>query len=133
MSSAAALHHSLVRLQAGRVHLVQGEEDEREDPRRPEEDVTKAAVPMLMLACYRNQCLHVFVRPALLAVAIHVTKSVQRGEGNATGLSNNTTWHFITRFPSCLLLIQTSSSPSFASCGTSSPTNSSPSPGSRLR
>uniref|UniRef100_G3PJK5 Glyceronephosphate O-acyltransferase 2 n=1 Tax=Gasterosteus aculeatus aculeatus TaxID=481459 RepID=G3PJK5_GASAC len=80
MSSAAALHHSLVRLQAGRVHLVQGEEDEREDPRRPEEDVTKAAVPMLMLACYRNQCLHVFVRPALLAVAIHVTKSVQRDE-----------------------------------------------------
>ncbi|XP_037305583.2 dihydroxyacetone phosphate acyltransferase-like [Pungitius pungitius] len=80
MSSAAALHHSLVRLQAGRVYLVQEEEGEREDPRRPEDDVIKAAVPMLMLASYRNQCLHVFVRPALLATAIHVTKSVQRDE-----------------------------------------------------
>ncbi|KAL6095701.1 gnpat [Pungitius sinensis] len=80
MSSAAALHHSLVRLQAGRVYLVQEEEDEREDPSRPEDDVIKVAVPMLMLASYRNQCLHVFVRPALLAIAIHVTKSVQRDE-----------------------------------------------------
>ncbi|KAL6095703.1 gnpat [Pungitius sinensis] len=78
MSSAAALHHSLVRLQAGRVYLVQEEEDKREDPSRPEDDVIKAAVPMLMLASYRNQCLHIFVRPALLAIAIHVTKTVQR-------------------------------------------------------
>ncbi|XP_062415568.1 dihydroxyacetone phosphate acyltransferase-like [Pungitius pungitius] len=80
MSSAAALHHSLVRLQAGRVYLVQEDEGEREDPSRPEDDMIKAAVPMLMLASYRNQCLHVFVRPALLATAIHVTKSVQRDE-----------------------------------------------------
>ncbi|KAM8831772.1 dihydroxyacetone phosphate acyltransferase isoform 2-T2 [Spinachia spinachia] len=80
MSSSAALHHSLVRLQAGRVYLAQEGEADREDPGRPKEYVIKAAVPMLMLSSYRNQCLHVFVRPALLAVAIHVTKSERRDE-----------------------------------------------------
>ncbi|KAM6906234.1 dihydroxyacetone phosphate acyltransferase [Lycodopsis pacificus] len=80
MSSAVALHHSIVRREAGRVYLVQEEERERERPINPEEDVIKAAVVVLMMAAYRNQSLHIFVRPALLATAIHVAKTAQRDE-----------------------------------------------------
>ncbi|XP_068564923.1 dihydroxyacetone phosphate acyltransferase [Cebidichthys violaceus] len=83
MSSAVALHHSIVRREAGRVYLVQEEEEEeleRKRPINPEEDVIKTAVAVLMMAAYRNQSLHIFVRPALLATAIHVAKTAQRDE-----------------------------------------------------
>lgn len=40
----------------------------------------RTAAGMLMLASYRNQCVHVFGRPAMLATAICVTMSTQRGE-----------------------------------------------------
>uniref|UniRef100_A0A8C6TZ81 Si:ch73-21k16.5 n=1 Tax=Neogobius melanostomus TaxID=47308 RepID=A0A8C6TZ81_9GOBI len=43
-----------------------------------EEEVNRTAVAMLMLASYRNQLLHIFLRSAMLATAIHVTKSTQR-------------------------------------------------------
>lgn len=81
MSSAMALHRSVVRHRAGRIHLVQEEEPARKRPISPEEGVMRIAAPVLMLASYRNQALHVFVRPALLATSIHITKSRQRGEG----------------------------------------------------
>uniref|UniRef100_A0A3B4UDI1 Dihydroxyacetone phosphate acyltransferase-like n=1 Tax=Seriola dumerili TaxID=41447 RepID=A0A3B4UDI1_SERDU len=80
MSSTVALHRSVVHHKAGRVYLVQEEETARKHPISPEEGVIKIAAAVLMLASYRNQALHVFVRPALLATAIHITKSTRRDE-----------------------------------------------------
>ncbi|XP_013867428.1 dihydroxyacetone phosphate acyltransferase [Austrofundulus limnaeus] len=80
LSSAAALHRSVLHRKAGRVHLVLEGEPERTRPVGPEEGVTRTAVAALMLAAYRNQSLHVFTRPALLATAVSVTKSTQRDE-----------------------------------------------------
>ncbi|XP_042359374.1 dihydroxyacetone phosphate acyltransferase [Plectropomus leopardus] len=83
MSSTVALHRSIVNHKAGRVYLVQEEERKRKHPISPEEDVIRTAAAVLMLASYRNQCLHVFMRPAMLATAIHVTKTTQRDELSA--------------------------------------------------
>lgn len=83
MSSTVDLHGSIVHRKAGRVYLVQEEQPERRRPIKPEEDVMRTAAAVLMLASYRNQCLHVFLRPALLATAMHVTKSTQRDELDA--------------------------------------------------
>lgn len=80
MSAAVALHRSVVQHKAGRVFLVREEEPARKHPINSEEGVMRTAAGMLMLASYRNQCVHVFVRPAMLATAICVTKSTQRGE-----------------------------------------------------
>ncbi|XP_030577859.1 dihydroxyacetone phosphate acyltransferase [Archocentrus centrarchus] len=80
MSSTMALHHSIVHHKAGRVYLVQEEEPAKQHPLSPEEDVMRTAPAMLMLVSYRNQALHVFVRPGMLATAIHITKSAQRDE-----------------------------------------------------
>ncbi|XP_069578972.1 dihydroxyacetone phosphate acyltransferase [Brachyistius frenatus] len=80
MSSTVALHHSIVHRKAGRVYLVQDEVPARKRPISPEEGVIRTAAAMLMLASYRNQSLHVFVRPAFLAMAMHITKSTQRDE-----------------------------------------------------
>uniref|UniRef100_A0A3Q1CSL7 Glyceronephosphate O-acyltransferase 2 n=1 Tax=Amphiprion ocellaris TaxID=80972 RepID=A0A3Q1CSL7_AMPOC len=49
--------------------------------RRPigsEDGVMRTAAAVLMLASYRNQALHVFVRPAMLAAALNVTRSRRR-------------------------------------------------------
>ncbi|XP_071335118.1 dihydroxyacetone phosphate acyltransferase [Trachinotus anak] len=78
MSSAVALHRSVVDHKAGRVYLVQDGEPARKHPISPEEGVMTIAAAVLMLASYRNQSLHIFVRPALLATAIHITKSTRR-------------------------------------------------------
>ncbi|TDH00307.1 hypothetical protein EPR50_G00187210 [Perca flavescens] len=80
MSSTVSLHRSVVHLKAGRVYLVQEEEPARKHPISPELDVIRAAAAVLMLASYRNQSLHIFVRPAMLATAIRVTKSARRDE-----------------------------------------------------
>ncbi|XP_060947003.1 dihydroxyacetone phosphate acyltransferase [Limanda limanda] len=80
MSSAVALHRSVVHLKAGRVYLVQEEEPARRHPISPQERVKRTASAVLMLASYRNQSLHVFVRPALVATALHITQSTQRDE-----------------------------------------------------
>ncbi|XP_071392727.1 dihydroxyacetone phosphate acyltransferase isoform X2 [Centroberyx affinis] len=80
MSSSMALHRSVVRRKAGRVHLVLEEEPAGKQPVSAEEGVVRKAVALLMVASYRNQALHVFVRPAMLAIAIHTTKSTQRDE-----------------------------------------------------
>lgn len=74
------MHRSVVQHKAGRVFLVREEEPARKHPISSEEGVMRTAAGMLMLASYRNQCVHVFVRPAMLATAICVTKSTQRGE-----------------------------------------------------
>ncbi|XP_041815042.1 dihydroxyacetone phosphate acyltransferase isoform X2 [Chelmon rostratus] len=80
MSSAAALHRAVVHRKAGRVYLVQEEEPARRHPIGPEEGVTRTAAAALMLASYRNQSVHVFVRPAMLAMAMRVTRATQRDE-----------------------------------------------------
>ncbi|XP_044024314.1 dihydroxyacetone phosphate acyltransferase isoform X2 [Siniperca chuatsi] len=80
MSSTVALHRSLVHRKAGRVYMLQEEEPARKCPISPEEGVIRTAAAMLMLASYRNQSLHVFVRPAMLATAIHITKTTRRDD-----------------------------------------------------
>lgn len=79
MSSAVDIHRSLVCCNAGSVRLVQEEKAERRRPASPEDGVMGTAASVLMLASYRNQCLHVFVRPAILAAAIHVTRATLSG------------------------------------------------------
>ncbi|XP_036942904.1 dihydroxyacetone phosphate acyltransferase isoform X1 [Acanthopagrus latus] len=80
MSSNMAIHRSVVHRKAGRVFLVQEDEPARKRPVSPEEGVAKMAAAMLMLASYRNQSVHVFLRPAMLAAAVRITKSTQRDE-----------------------------------------------------
>ncbi|XP_041832745.1 dihydroxyacetone phosphate acyltransferase [Melanotaenia boesemani] len=80
MSSTVVLHRSIVHRKAGRVYLVQEDEPERKHPLSPEEGVMRTATAVLMLVSYRNQALHVFVRPALLAMAMLITKSSQKDE-----------------------------------------------------
>lgn len=80
ISSAMTLHQSVVCRKAGRVYLVRNDEPERKHPITSEEDVMRTAAAFLMMASYRNQCLHVFVRPALLALSMSITKSTQRDE-----------------------------------------------------
>ena len=81
MSSTVALHGSVVNRKAGRVFLVQEEEPARNRPISPEEEMINTAAAVLMLASYRNMSLHIFVRPALLATALHITKTTQKGDG----------------------------------------------------
>ncbi|KAG1938404.1 dihydroxyacetone phosphate acyltransferase [Pimephales promelas] len=62
MSSSLTLHHSVVRCERGRVYLV--------EEAVQEEGVFRRAAAVLMCASYRNQAVHVFTRPAMVAVAI---------------------------------------------------------------
>uniref|UniRef100_A0A668A7K8 Si:ch73-21k16.5 n=1 Tax=Myripristis murdjan TaxID=586833 RepID=A0A668A7K8_9TELE len=80
MSSSMALHHSVVQHKRGRVHLVEEKDPAGNRPVSPEEGVLRRAAAVLMVASYRNQALHIFVRPALLVTAIHTTKSTHRDE-----------------------------------------------------
>lgn len=76
--SMMTLHRSILALKGERVCVVREEAPVRKHPITAEEEVNRTAVVMFMLASYRNQSLHVFLRPAMLATAIHVTKSTQR-------------------------------------------------------
>lgn len=67
MSSSVSLHHSVVRCERGRVCLV---EEEGPGPVTQEEGVFRRAAAVLMCASYRNQAVHVFTRPAMVAVAM---------------------------------------------------------------
>ncbi|XP_067098172.1 dihydroxyacetone phosphate acyltransferase [Osmerus mordax] len=78
MSSSMALHSTVVRCEGGRVHLVEEEGPAGNQPISPAEGVIRRAGPVLMVALYRNQAMHVFVRPAMLAVAIHTAQSTRR-------------------------------------------------------
>ncbi|CAN9507522.1 unnamed protein product [Ophioblennius macclurei] len=85
VSSSLSLHGGLVRVFEGRVHLAlqQGGTAEPGPPRctvTPEEELLSRAVVLLSCASYRNQLMHVFVRPALLAMAIHSASSTQKKE-----------------------------------------------------
>ncbi|KAK7133957.1 hypothetical protein R3I94_015723 [Phoxinus phoxinus] len=73
MSSSMTLHHSVVRCERGRVYLV---EEAGPGPVTQEEGMFRRAAAVLMCASYRNQAVHVFTRPAMVAVAI--TTAVSR-------------------------------------------------------
>lgn len=77
--SSLTLHHGLVRLSGGKVHLAFSEGDQA-GPVTPEERVLSRAVPLISCASYRNQVLHVFVRPALLATAVHTAATNNKQE-----------------------------------------------------
>lgn len=76
MSSSMALHHSIARSENGRVRLV---EEAGLGPVTQEEAVFRRASVVLMCASYRNQALHVFTRPALVAVAMTTAPSGIKG------------------------------------------------------
>lgn len=74
------LHHSIVARQGQRVLLVREDAPARKHPISSEEETNRTAAVVLMLASYRNQCLHVFLRPAILTTAMDVTQSTQKDE-----------------------------------------------------
>ncbi|XP_038129164.1 dihydroxyacetone phosphate acyltransferase isoform X1 [Cyprinodon tularosa] len=77
VSSSLSLHQGLVRISEGRVQLALDQAGGRVEPGLPQPAITpedallNQAVVILSCASYRNQALHVFIRPALLASAIH--------------------------------------------------------------
>lgn len=79
VSSSLALHHGLVRVSDGKVHLALIEGTEAV-PVPVEEQLLSRSVPVISCAAYRNQALHVFVRPALLATAVHTAATNNKQE-----------------------------------------------------
>ncbi|XP_070843672.1 dihydroxyacetone phosphate acyltransferase [Chaetodon trifascialis] len=77
VSSSLHLHRGLVRTCEGRVQLAleQGGQVGPGGTVAPEEELLSQAVVVLSCASYRNQALHVFLRPALLASALHAASS----------------------------------------------------------
>ncbi|XP_038582617.1 dihydroxyacetone phosphate acyltransferase isoform X1 [Micropterus salmoides] len=86
VSSSLSLHGSLVRICEGRVQLAVDQAGGQVGPGgahsiiTPEEELLSQAVIILSCASYRNQALHVFLRPALLASAIHTASSNNKQE-----------------------------------------------------
>ncbi|XP_054474323.1 dihydroxyacetone phosphate acyltransferase isoform X2 [Anoplopoma fimbria] len=85
VSSSLSLHRGLVRICEGKVQLAVEQVGPvvPAEPRStvtPEEKLLSQAVIVLSCASYRNQALHVFLRPALLASAIHTASSNQKQE-----------------------------------------------------
>uniref|UniRef100_A0A8C9YC28 Glyceronephosphate O-acyltransferase n=1 Tax=Sander lucioperca TaxID=283035 RepID=A0A8C9YC28_SANLU len=78
VSSSLTLHRGLVRICEDKVQLAV--EQGPHSSVAPEEELLSQAVILLSCASYRNQALHVFVRPALLALAIHTASSNQKQE-----------------------------------------------------
>eukprot|EP00063_Salmo_salar_P086921 XP_014061756.1 PREDICTED: dihydroxyacetone phosphate acyltransferase-like isoform X4 [Salmo salar] len=79
MASSMALHRSVIRCRRGRVTLLEEEEGPvGAGPFTTEEGVVRRARAVLMVAAYRNQALHVFIRPAMLALAVHTTQGSRR-------------------------------------------------------
>ncbi|XP_029352104.1 dihydroxyacetone phosphate acyltransferase isoform X2 [Echeneis naucrates] len=86
VSSSLSLHPGLVKISEGRVQLALelggdvGPKESRSADTTPEEELLSRAVIVLSCASYRNQALHVFLRPALLALAIHAAASTKKQE-----------------------------------------------------
>ncbi|XP_042306111.1 dihydroxyacetone phosphate acyltransferase isoform X2 [Sceloporus undulatus] len=74
--SGLALHSNIVSLVNGQVVL----NDKEMGPGAPEELVFKQALAILLCGSYRNQLLNVFVRPALVALALQMTHSSRKEE-----------------------------------------------------
>ncbi|XP_056284815.1 dihydroxyacetone phosphate acyltransferase isoform X2 [Pseudoliparis swirei] len=79
VSASLSLHRGLVRISEGKVQLaVEQGPEEPHSAAALEEKLLSKAVVVLSCASYRNQALHVFLRPALLASAIHAASSTQK-------------------------------------------------------
>ncbi|XP_060609762.2 dihydroxyacetone phosphate acyltransferase isoform X1 [Anolis sagrei] len=74
--SALALHSNIVSLVNGQVVL----NDKEMGPGAPEDIVFKQALAILLCGSYRNQLLNIFVRPALVALALEITHSSRKEE-----------------------------------------------------
>ncbi|XP_068198339.1 dihydroxyacetone phosphate acyltransferase [Antennarius striatus] len=97
VSSSLSLHRDLVRIDEDRVRLALEQDEEQAMPDQPdskaspEEELLKQAVVILSCTSYRNQGLHVFLRPALLASAIHsAASSVKQEVFNSFSFLRNT-------------------------------------------
>ncbi|XP_041814635.1 dihydroxyacetone phosphate acyltransferase isoform X2 [Chelmon rostratus] len=77
VSSSLHLHRGLLRICEGRVQLAleQGGQVGPGSTVTPEEALLSQAVVILSCASYRNQALHLFLRPALLASALNAASS----------------------------------------------------------
>lgn len=73
--SALALHSNVASIVNDHVVL----NDQGMEPNAPEELVFKKALSILLCGCYRNQLLNIFVRPALVALALQMTHSSRKG------------------------------------------------------
>ncbi|KAM6914953.1 dihydroxyacetone phosphate acyltransferase [Xenentodon cancila] len=86
VSASLSLHQGLVRISEGRVELALEQAGGQAGPAgprsaaAPEEALLNQAVIILSCASYRNQALHVFLRAALLASAIHTSSSNKKQE-----------------------------------------------------
>ncbi|XP_074541353.1 dihydroxyacetone phosphate acyltransferase isoform X2 [Halichoeres trimaculatus] len=82
VSSSLSLHRGLVKICEGRVQLAveQASVGGTQSTVTPEEELLSQAVVILSCISYRNQALHVFLRPALLASAIHTASSNNKQE-----------------------------------------------------
>ncbi|XP_048842263.1 dihydroxyacetone phosphate acyltransferase [Brienomyrus brachyistius] len=78
VASGLALHPNLVCAERGRVRLAT--EPKGTGARAPEEDLFNHAVTVLSCASYRNQVLHVFLRPALLAMAMEIAPTSRKDD-----------------------------------------------------
>ncbi|KAI2651739.1 Dihydroxyacetone phosphate acyltransferase [Labeo rohita] len=78
ISCSLALHRHLLSVSAGHVQLSVTDAPQVEAT--PEEAVFHRAVIVLSCASYRNQILHVFLRPALLAVAMQSASSNRKDD-----------------------------------------------------
>ncbi|MFT7803019.1 dihydroxyacetone phosphate acyltransferase [Arapaima gigas] len=76
VTSGLALHAGLVRVEGSRVQLIM----ESKEPGSPEERLFERAVAVLSCASYRNQILHVFLRPALLGMAMQMASTSRKDE-----------------------------------------------------
>ncbi|XP_041951125.1 dihydroxyacetone phosphate acyltransferase [Alosa sapidissima] len=79
VSSSLSLHRNLVSVSGGQVRLQVGQPTGA-SAESPEAALFEQAVSALSCASYRNQILHVFLRPALLAVAMQAAASSRKEE-----------------------------------------------------
>lgn len=83
VSSSLSLHRGLVKICEGTVQLAVEQAASvggTQTSVSPEEELLNQAVVILSCVSYRNQALHVFLRPALLASAIHTASSNNKQE-----------------------------------------------------
>ncbi|KAG7234262.1 hypothetical protein INR49_005251 [Caranx melampygus] len=97
VSSSLSLHRGLVKISEGRVQLAldqaagggQTEPHSSAATPMPEEELLNRAVVVLSCASYRNQVLHIFLRPALLASAVHAASSTRNEVFNSFSFLRN--------------------------------------------
>uniref|UniRef100_A0A3P8UVZ2 Glyceronephosphate O-acyltransferase n=1 Tax=Cynoglossus semilaevis TaxID=244447 RepID=A0A3P8UVZ2_CYNSE len=92
VSSSLRLHPGLVTISEGRVQLALP--GEPHGASSPEEELFNQAVIILSCVSYRNQMLHVFVGPALVASAMNISSSTQKNEiANSHSFLRNMFFH----------------------------------------